>query len=82
MTAYLHQHPGLELNNWELRDKTGATVKSALLYCYDLPKSVAAALSRMSIAPPPPSPPVTPSGAEGMEPTADADAWTVGLPAM
>ena len=31
------------LNNWELRDKTGATVKSALLYCYDLPKSVAAA---------------------------------------
>jgi TonB family protein len=71
MTAYLHLHPGLELNNWELRDKAGATVKSALLYYYDLPKSAAAALSRMSIAPPPPSPPVAPSSGEGVEPTVD-----------
>ncbi|GGA37364.1 hypothetical protein GCM10010981_28130 [Dyella nitratireducens] len=71
MTAYLHQHPGLELNNWELRDKAGATVKSALLYYYDLPKDRAIALSRMSIAPPPPSQPGVPSGADGIEPSAD-----------
>lgn len=71
MTAYLHQHPGLELNNWELRDKAGATVKSALLYYYDLPKGAAVALSRMSIAPPPPSPPVPPSSTDGIEASAD-----------
>jgi len=71
MTAYLHQHPGLELNNWELRDKAGPAVKSAFLYYYDIPKDRAIALRRMSIAPPPPPQPVAPSNAGGMEPSAD-----------
>lgn len=71
ITAYLHQHPGLELNNWELRDKAGTTVKSALLYYYDLPTDRTIALSRMSIAPPPPPPRVAPSGVDGVEQPAD-----------
>lgn len=57
MSAYLRQHPGLELADWELRAKAGAAVKSARLYYYDLPSDRASAVARMVIGPPPPQPP-------------------------
>lgn len=60
MSAYLHQHPGLELADWELRAKAGSSVKSARLYYYDMPSERALALASMAIAPPPPLPPPTP----------------------
>lgn len=65
MGAYLHQHPGLELADWELRAKAGAAVKSALLYYYDLPSDRASAMARMAIAPPPPPPPPSTPQSDG-----------------
>lgn len=65
MSAYLHQHPGLELMDWELREKAGPAVQSARLFYYDLPSDRAWALARMAIAPPPPPPPPSPPESDG-----------------
>ncbi|GLQ90250.1 hypothetical protein GCM10007898_38250 [Dyella flagellata] len=60
IAVYLHQHPGLEMADWELREKGGAGLKTARLYYYDMPADRALALARMAIAPPPPAPPPPP----------------------
>jgi TonB family protein len=60
MAVYLHQHPGLDMRDWELREKTGDSVNKARLYYYDMPKDRVSAMQRLAIgAPlPPPAPPV------------------------
>lgn len=66
MSAYLHQHPGLELTGWEVRAKAGPAVQLARLYYYDLPGDRVSAVARMVTAPPPPPPPPTsPPQADG-----------------